>query len=118
MTNDAHSRRSPEIQHAAANIKMVRVLYAQRLRDVRHAARTGKPAAALILAILAHLRATPCAVPNPDRRSDCARHAAHAEAWHRDLSTLDLHDVTVRARLTAAAKQADLFAILQQTAPF
>ncbi|GGO37096.1 hypothetical protein [Deinococcus humi] len=115
MTNDAYSRRSPEIQHAAANIKMVRVLYAQRLRDVRHAARTGKPAAALILA---HLRATPCAVPNPDRRSDCARHAAHAEALHRDLSTLDLHDVTVRAKLTAAAKQADLFAILQQTAPF
>jgi len=115
MTNDTHSRRSPEIQHAAANIKMVRVLYAQRLRDVRHAARTGNPAAAVTLT---HLRATLCPVPNPDRRTDCARHAARAKALHRNLSTLDLEDVTARARLTAAAKQADLFAILQLIAPF
>ncbi|MBB6017118.1 hypothetical protein [Deinococcus radiopugnans] len=67
---------------------------------------------------LTHLRTTPCAVPNPDRRSDCARHAARAEALHRDLSTLDLDDVTASARLTAAASQVDLFAILQLTASF
>lgn len=115
MTNDAHSRRSPEIQHAAANIKMVRVLYAQRLRDARHAARAGNLTAAVTLA---HLCATPCAVPNPDRRTDCAKHAARAEALHRDLSTLDLDDVTASARLTAAASQVDLFAILQLTASF
>lgn len=108
--------RSPETEHAAANMRQLRVLYAQRLRDTRHAVSTGNPRAAERLKAL---RASPCPVPNPDRRADCARHATRAqEVYNEVAAALDIDGPDAAEILNMAARQADLFAILQLTARY
>lgn len=108
--------RSPETEHAAANMRQLRILYAQRLRDTRHAARTGNPRAA---ERLNDLSATPCPVPNPDRRAACAKHATLAQAVYQEVAAaLDIDSPDAAEILNMAARQADLFAVLQLTARY
>lgn len=102
--------RNPEVESAAEHLRQIRRLYAQRLREARHAVQTGNPKAR---DRLKRLSASPCPVPNPDRREDCARAADRALERYNDLKA-----TAYGAATDAAAKYAELLTILQITARY
>lgn len=110
------TQRSPDLEHAAAHMRQLRTLYAHQLRDTRRAAHTGNPSAA---ERLKKLRADPCPVPNPDRRADCAKHAALAqEDYQQVAAALDIEGPDDAEILNSVGRRAALFARLQRTAPY
>ncbi|RJF74631.1 hypothetical protein D3875_03560 [Deinococcus cavernae] len=102
--------RANSTEAAAENMRQQRRQYAQRLREARRALDAGHPEGR---ARLERIRAQAGNVPNPDRRRDCARAATLAEARYRELE-----GTTHTASIDAAARHADLMAVLQLTAQY
>lgn len=102
--------RNAATEASAENMRMQRRQYAKRLKEARRAIDSGNPNAR---ARLERIRAQAQNVPNPDRRRDCARHAARAEARYRELE-----GTTHTASIDAVARYADLLTVLQLTAKY
>ncbi len=102
--------RSPETEASAEAMRMQRRQYAQRIREARRAMECGHPEGR---ARLERIRAQAQQIPNPDRRRDCARAATRAEARYRELE-----GTPHTASIDAAARYADLLAVLQLTAKY
>lgn len=100
--------RNAATEASAENMRMQRRLYAQRLRAARRAIAGSHLEGR---ARLERIRAQAQNLPNPDRRADCAHAQARAEARYRELE-----GTTHTASIDAAARYADLLAVLQLTA--
>lgn len=102
--------RNADTERVAEVMRQQRRQYAQRIREARRAMDAGHPEGR---ARLERIRAQAGNVPNPDRRRDCARAATRAEARYKELE-----GTTHTARIDAAARHADLMAVLQLTAQY
>lgn len=110
------TNRSPSTEATAAHFRQVRQGRARLLSQIRRQIHAD-PTDADAREYLAMLRAESCQVPNPDRRRDCARHAARALEIYNQLSAdHDPDSVQACVLLDMAARSADELATLQLTA--